>query len=268
MKKSTLFFVISTSLAVTGTVAAHDGSSNDCNVDLQGDLEYYQGVLSVNMDDGSSMSINNQHQLTVNGETVNLDKDQQRWVSDYYDSIDTAIPMTLEIAHDGLEIASAAVGEVLGELLGEDDEFTGEFRELFDSLSDEMHSKFYDQNGNIRVDSGTFDEQSWFDNAWESEFEQRVESLVTQSMGKIMIAVGTQMLWGGGDMEAFEARMENFGEDIEHRFESSADALELKANALCEILAKADYAENHMQQSIPGLSELNLLDVNDSSLKM
>ena len=68
--------------------------------------------------------------------------------------------------------------------------------------------------------------------------------------------------------DEFEAKMERFGESLEHRMEAQADALEEKADALCDVLEEADYAETKMQKSIPGLSELNLLDMDSHSMKM
>jgi hypothetical protein len=77
------------------------------------------------------------------------------------------------------------------------------------------------------------------------------------------------MLWEGGDMSEFEQKMERWGEDLEHRLESQAAALEEKGDALCEVLKKADYAEGKMQASISGLDDLNLLDIDHhKELKM
>ena len=79
------------------------------------------------------------------------------------------------------------------------------------------------------------------------------------------MAIGRQMLFEDGDMDAFASRMENFGEMIEQRVEGEADALESKAEALCTVLAKADYAESRMQKNIAGLSGLDLLETTGKS---
>ena len=131
-----------------------------------------------------------------------------------------------------------------------------------------MKIRFYDDQGNIRIDSSEFNQPGWFDSAWENEFEARVESLVSQSVGRIMVAIGTEMMFGDGDMQAFEQKMERFGETIENRVEAQAEALEGKADELCTVLAKADYAENQMQKHISGLDGLNLLEMKNGSLKM
>lgn len=212
MSNKLLLSVAVTGALLSGQVLAHD---NSCDIELDGQLQYYQGDLTVNMDNGSILNINSNRDLTVNGETVALTKDQQSYVNDYYNSIDTAIPMTLTIASEGLEVASVAVTEVFGELLGSGSDLDNDFQALFDSLDQKLARSFYDDAGNIRVDSSKFDEPGWFDESWEAEFEEQIESLISESMGRILIALGTQMLWEGGDMSEFEQKMERFGDDLE-----------------------------------------------------
>jgi hypothetical protein len=262
MSNKLLLSVAVTSALISGHAFAHDTSfqNNSCDMELDGHIQYYQGDLTVQMDNGSVMTIDAQHNMTINGESVSLDSEQQRWVSEYYNNIDIAIPMTLTIASEGLQIANVAVTEVFTELLG-GDQMADDFNELFNSLETKLNTSFYDDAGNIRVDSTKFDEPGWFDESWEQEFETQIESLISESMGRILIAVGTQMLWEGGDMSEFEQKMERWGEDLEYRLESQAASLEEKGEALCKVLKKADYAEGKMQASISGLDDLNLLDI-------
>ena len=266
MSKKLLLSVALTSALMSGHAFAHDSSfqNNSCDMELDGHIQYYQGDLTVQMDNGLVMTIDSHHNMTINGESVSLDSEQQRWVSEYYNNIDIAIPMTLNIASEGLQIANVAVTEVFTELLG-GDQMGDDFRELFDSLETKLNTSFYDDAGNIRVDSTKFDEPGWFDESWEQEFEAQIESLISESMGRILIAVGTQMLWEGGDMSEFEQKMERWGEDLEYRLESQAAALEEKGDALCKVLKKADYAEGKMQASISGLGDLNLLDIDQDN---
>lgn len=266
MSKKLLLSVALTSALMSGHAFAHDSSfqNNSCDMELDGHIQYYQGDLTVQMDNGLVMTIDSHHNMTIDGESVSLDSEQQRWVSEYYNNIDIAIPMTLNIASEGLQIANVAVTEVFTELLG-GDQMGDDFRELFDSLETKLNTSFYDDAGNIRVDSTKFDEPGWFDESWEQEFEAQIESLISESMGRILIAVGTQMLWEGGDMSEFEQKMERWGEDLEYRLESQAAALEEKGDALCKVLKKADYAEGKMQASISGLDDLNLLDIDQGN---
>ncbi len=240
---------------------AHVEVDNQCNTQLHGSINYQHGKLTVTTKDGDAVLINPNHELFIDGEKIDLSDEEQRWVSDYYTSIETAIPMTVQIATEGLHVASYAVTEVFSEMLGADNEMVQEFDVFFTDLKAELDTRFYAADGSYQFNSEGLDGNNWIDDAWEEEFESRVESLVEKSMGHMLMAIGRQMLFEDGDMEGFTARMENFGATIEQRVGDKAEVLEQKADELCSVLAKADYAETRMQKNIPGLDGLDLLEI-------
>ncbi|NVK55016.1 MAG: YggN family protein [Alteromonadaceae bacterium] len=263
---------IATALMMTSALCAqpafaHIEIDNQCNMELHGSVTYSHGDLTITTESGEKVLITPAHQLYVDGQNVNLNNDEQRWVTDYYTSIESAIPMTVDIARDGIKIASYAVTEVFSELLGADHELTDDFDELFTDLSAQIEERFYAPDGTYQFNSADL-EGNWADAAWSEQLDDKIDDLVERSMGHFLMAIGRQMLFADGDMEDFATRMENFGETIEQRVEGEADALESKADELCTVLAKADYAETHMQQNIAALKGLDLLETDgDSALK-
>ncbi|MCW8109640.1 YggN family protein [Alteromonas ponticola] len=255
----TLIALTTSAAILSAPVFAHR-SDSDCDVSLDGNLRYHQGVLEIESDNGTTFTINQAHELYVESKKLELNATQQRAVSDYYENISDAIPMTVTIAMEGLQLASSAVSEVFAELLGDND-IVRDFDELFTELSSEINTRFYDENGGYRVDTREFNDDDWMSSTWEDRFEERVESLVEQSIGRIMIAVGKEMVWEGGDIDAFADKMERFGENIENKVEHQAEALEDKAEELCHILKKADNAEDRLQSSIGELASLNVLEI-------
>ena len=149
------------SALLCGQAMAHDThfQNDSCDVELDGHIQYYQGDLTVKMDSGNVVKIDQYYNLTLNGQAIALDSEQQRWVTEYYDSIDMAIPMTLTIASEGLKIANVAVSEVFTELLG-DNTMNDDFQALFTSLETKLSTSFYDDAGNVRVDSTEFEKGS------------------------------------------------------------------------------------------------------------
>lgn len=268
MKKHVLASIIGATLMASASASAHVEFDNSCDVDLSGDIQYQQGLLTVEMDKRNTMTIDEDYNVSVNGERLDLTSEQQAWAEDYYGHIQEAIPLTIDIASEGLEIASVTVTEVFGELLGTDDSLIEDFNVLFSDMNDEIQAHFYDANGEFQINTADLDEDGWMSDKWDNEFEEKVEEMVEKSMGKILIAVGTQMLWSDGNMDEFEAKMENFGESIEARVEERAEGLEFKAEALCNVLAKADYAENQLANSVSELSALNILEVENNQQQM
>ncbi|WP_181405183.1 DUF2884 family protein [Aestuariibacter sp. GS-14] len=258
---STLFAATLCTLPALAHTDKDSETGNQCNTQLHGSINYQYGKLTVTTEEGDAVLITPKHELFIKGEKVELSDDEQRWVSDYYTSIETAIPMTVQIATEGLHVASFAVTEVFSEMLGTDNEMVQEFDEFFTDLKAELDTRFYATDGSYQFNSEGLNGNNWIDDTWEDEFESRVENLVEKSMGHMLMAIGRQMLFEDGDMEDFASRMENFGATIEERVGAQTEALEQKADELCTVLAKADYAETRMQKHIPGLNGLDLLEI-------
>lgn len=268
MNKHTLATALYSALLIGSTAALAD--DNDCNVNIQGNMEYRAAQLTVEMENGSVMHVDNAHQLTINDEQVNLTPEQQRYVSQYYEAIDEAVPMTMNIVSDGLKLANTAVSEVFSELLGKDDTLVREFSTTMGELQQNIEQKFYTQDGGIRISGDDINGDGWLDSQWESEFEESMEQLVSQATGRLLMAIGSQMLFSEEGVDDFAERMERFGDDLETRMETQAEQLEERADELCEILRRADHSENQMQRTIAGLDGLNLLNLDDhkSTMKM
>jgi len=74
-----------------------------------------------------------------------------------------------------------------------------------------------------------------------------------------MIAVGQEILFSGGDMNAFEAKMENFGQQIEHEMENRSEGIEKRGEALCHSIVAIDEMEEELKASIDELSDYDFI---------
>ncbi|WP_051275604.1 DUF2884 family protein [Aestuariibacter salexigens] len=255
--------LIAASILLTAGVA----QANDCNIDLDGSLTFEKGVLTVSSPGSAKMTITPDYTLLIDGQAYSTNADQQRAVEDYYNSMSKALPMTADIAVEGVQLATTALNEVFGELIGYNDDAVLELNEALSRIGEDVNNSFYAEDGSLHIRSSDFD-NGVFEDHWEAELEQAIEKAVFSSMGKLLIAVGTEMLFSGGDGNAFEARMENFAEDLEQRIENQADGLEFKAEQLCDVLHIADIAEADLNREFSELSDLNLLEVTRDSHRM
>ena len=245
------------------TVMSGSAFAHQCDINLDGNMKLVDNKLTVMTKQKDEILIDEYYQLYVNDEAISLSHEQQQWVEDYYTGIHSAVPQVAEITHEAIGLASEAVTHVFGELLGTD---TSDITDLTDKLAEideEIQYNFYADDGSIRLDSANFQDGEFFGERWEAEFEEAVEELVFNSMGRLMIALGTEMLMSGGDMDAFETRMENFASDLEVKMEARGAELEEKADALCMQLVQVDHAENKLSNSIDELSDLNVFQVED-----
>jgi hypothetical protein len=247
-------------LASSLILAANTAWADQCDINFDGQLQLQQQMLRIQTKDNDKIVIDPQYNLSVNGEQIPLNQQQQLLVKDYYQGIYTAVPHAASIASDAIKLASSALQSTFAELLGDDD-FGFEISNKLSSINEKIQSRFYAQDGSIEVNSSTFEDGDWGGKEWEDELSESVEQLVTASMGKLMVAIGSQMIFSGGDSDAFELRMDNFANDIEQQVEAQAASIEVKANAFCHSLAKVDETETLLQQNIPELSDLNVLKV-------
>lgn len=237
--------------------------ANECNVELNGNMQLENNVLAIILDNDTRLTIGQDKILYVDGIALQLDPQQQRSVENYYDGINQAAPQAAAIATDAVALASTALNEVFTELLGSDNTALADLSDKLRNLDQKIQYNFYADNGDIRLHSDSFENGEFFGEQWETHFEEAIEDLVTDSIGHLMVAIGTQLIFSGGDMGEFEQKMERFGEQMEQKVEYQAEALEEKASELCETLAKVDLAENYLQMNINQLAELDVIQVSD-----
>lgn len=241
--------------------------ANQCNVEFNGNMQLENHILSVQLDNNTRLTIDQNRILYVDGKALNLDPQQQRWVNNYYEGINQAAPQAAEIATDAVALASTALNEVFTELLGSDSSALADLSEKLGDLDQRIQYNFYAKNGDIRLHSDSFENGEFFGQEWEDQFEKEIENLVTDSIGHLMVAIGTQLIFSGGDMDEFEQKMQRFGEQMEQKVAYQTDALEEKADELCTTLAQVDYAETQLQQ-IAELTELDIIQMHDHPKRM
>lgn len=253
-------------LLASGSTMAH--SSNDhCDINFEGKMQLENNILTLYTKDNDKVRIEDDHRIYVNGEELYLSGEEQQWVENYYDGVTTAVPIAAQIAVDGVAIATEAVGMVFGELLGSNTRGVDELTYKLEELGEKIQYNFYAEDGSIRMNSEDFEDGNFLGEEWEEDFEEAVSDLVTSSMGHLMIAIGTEMLFSGGDMDAFEQRMENFGTEIEEKMEFKGEAIEAKAEQLCTHLAKVEEAERALQHNVSELAKLDIISLNKNDNK-
>ncbi len=262
------YSAIATALVlVSGSAFAH--SNNDhCDINFDGRIQLENNVLTVYTQEDDKVIIDEDKNIYVNGNELALSGQEQEWVANYYDGITTSVPIAADIAVEGVAIATEAVGLVFGELLGANSSGVNDLTYKLEELGEKVQYNFYAEDGTIRLDSEQFEDGNFLGEEWEESFEESVSELVMSSMGHLMIAIGSEMLFNGGDMEAFEQRMENFGSEIEEKMEFKGEQLEEKAEMLCTQLAKVDQAERYLQKSVSQLADLDIIRLEDDKHAM
>ena len=254
-KKSLLAATLFATLS-SASVMAHDS----CDVELEAGFNINENTIEFFNEKSKNIlyKIDNDETLIVAGDSIDLDDEQQALVTQYSTSIKAMVPEVRNIAIEGVDLALEGVDLAFNELLGEGNNVGADLTEELSNLRNEVSARFTLEHGFTIGEDGLEGDELLGD-----EFEQRIESAVEKavmgSMGSIMVAVGQEMIFSGGDSKAFETKMENFGESIEHEMESRAEQIEYKAEKLCIAAVKIDQLEEQLKDSIESLADINVI---------
>ncbi len=210
------------------------------------------------------VQVNGEHQLFVNGREVKLSAEQQAQLSEYTAGIREQVPAIVSIAIEGVELGLKAVNKVISGLTGENSASHQQFQEKFDEMKWRLRARFNHSDDSYYIAPQDFDD---FDEVFAGEFEKEIESIVSDSVGTILIAVGEAMTHREEQsseqrVETFDQRIETMANDIKLGISNQANALEVKAEKICDRLKVLDEIENRLQLEIPALSEFNLIETN------
>jgi hypothetical protein len=259
--------MIATALVLASSMSyAHDNSfsSESCNVDLNGGISINAQEITFSKNKTQLYKIVGNDTLVVNGEKIDLTRSQQSLLNEYSTNIRAVVPEVQSIAVDAIDLAIDGVNLAFNELLGEGNDVSAELTTQLTSIRNDVNTEFNGSN-DFYIDEDGFAGEDFFGDEFEQKIENAVESTIQNSLGSLMIAVGQEMLFSGGDMNAFETRMENFGEQIEHEMESRGAGLEQRGEALCQSVITIDELEDQLRNEVDEISEFNIISASHST---
>jgi hypothetical protein len=233
-------------------------SSDSCNVDINGGVSISKSDIEFLKHDKSLYKIVNNSTLVIKGEEVPLTPNQQILVTQFSTDIRALIPQAKNVATDALSLASEGVSLVFNELLGENNAVVEDLSTHFNEINYEIEKSF-SADQTIYFDEDGFSRNEFFGDDFEERIESAVEQTIQNSIGSLMVAVGQELLFSGGNMDAFEAKMENFEEQMEYEMELRGKDIEKRANALCDALIAIDRIEENMRNEISEVAKFDIL---------
>ena len=255
----TLIAVTVLSVFLSKALYAHDS----CDVELDAGVTINDSFIEFfdpNKKQQTLYKIDSDNNLIVGGDYVALDDEQQALVGQYSSSIRAMVPQVRNIALEGVDLALEGVNLAFNELLGEGNDVGADLTQELSLLKEEVSTRFTVEHG-FTIGENGLDEDELLGEEFEQRIESAVEKAVMGSMGSLLVAIGQEMRFSGGDTDAFETRMESFGENIEHEMASRAEKIEQKADLLCLDVVELDHIEEQIKANIESLANINVITV-------
>lgn len=242
---------------MAGSAAAH----NSCNVDLSAGLRISDSAIEFYEGDQSIYKIVEDQYLEVKGKAQKLTNTQQALVANYANHIRAAVPEVKGLALDGIDLAIEGVVLVFDGLLGDKNKISTQLTTELTNLKVDINRHF-NSGAAINFNRGEGDNTTdLLGKNFETRFQRIVETSVQESIGSLMLAVGKEFLSSGGDMEAFEHRMEKFGQELEAQMDARAVHIDARGEKLCNAMVEIDSIEEQLKRSIIELESFNVIQI-------
>ncbi|KZN60315.1 DUF2884 family protein [Pseudoalteromonas luteoviolacea] len=250
-----------TAILSTAPALAHDDnhiafSVDNCQVEFQNNVAITPTEVAITTPNSQLLTIDANGQAFINGQQIDVTEQQQSALTLYADTLRVELPKVAEMATDAVEVAEVALNEVA---IAFDLDGLDKLSTVLDEINQEIQATFYRQ-GSFVMGEQAFDN---FSENFEHQFEERIESAVQsamfESIGSLLVTIGSEMNNADGNMQAFEQRMENMGKQIEEKVTAQAEQLERRAESLCSNFEQIAEQEASLSHAIPALSSYNLM---------
>tara|TARA_R110001583_G_scaffold41188_3_gene131165 strand:+ start:146 stop:958 length:813 start_codon:yes stop_codon:yes gene_type:complete len=255
--------VLFTAGALTPAMAKMSLNDEKCNVTLNYDVTVEPTTLQIS-DNGIEKYRVELGQLYVEGKKVTLNDKQQKLLTQYSEELSRQVPDVIDLVGDVVSVATQAVNMALTPIFG--DAANVHIDKLMVGIQNRVDTMAYQQGDKFYLGST----EASIEQAFNKEFEQEMEQMVTSSMGSLMMTLGSQIMSSEGGsfeekMNAFSQKMDNVGADIEKQLESQSQGLEDRADKVCDNFATLLVLENQTRQAIPELAPYTLAKLGEAA---
>lgn len=255
--------IASALLLAAGSAAA----DNSCNLDLDAGLRISGDSIEFYADEQPAYKIIDDKYLVINGQAQHLTPAQQALVQHYAASIRAAVPEVRGMALAGIDLAIDGVTLAFDGLLGEKNQVSAQLTTELTNVKSDVN-RYFSSGEPISFNRGGDDSPDFLGEQFETRMQRIVETSVQNSIGKLMMAMGKEVLLSGGNMEAFEARMEKFGAQMEAQMNMKALGMEARGAKLCSALQAVDAHEEQLKQAVPAVESFNLIRIKTDAIEI
>jgi hypothetical protein len=242
-----------TLIATAITTATFANASDNCDMDLNYDLQISTEALLVSQADVEVYKISEGGQLSVKSAPVELTA-QQRTVAEAYAGDVAALTVQwIELVSAVLEYAKGPVTIALRDALGEDSAVVIETTRSLELAGQKFERVTQPEPGVYRISATEFEELG-------ESLGEEIGAAIETAVKGMVDELETNMEAGNAGflktMATFAMRMKRLGDELEH----SSQFLQQNSAALCEEMKRLKESERQMQKQIPQLADYDLLD--------
>ena len=233
-----------------------------CDIDLRYGILITPEHIRIIHGTTTKVQINNDQQLFINGQWLRLEPHEEILLRKFSTGLRKEVPQIVGIAMEGAEIGLSALDKIMK---GIDDSADGnffdqeikDFRSRFKQKFNHIDDKYYIAPQNLNR----------LDDFFEDELGEEIKTVVTSSVGAVLMAIGGAFNSDEGgverNMEDVGKQLERLEQKIERQLEAKSSVLEKKAEQFCRRLVELDRTERELHVMLPQLRRYNVVLLNE-----
>jgi hypothetical protein len=233
-------------------------AADDCEVSLDyGVVVSEQQIRVIGHGGRTVYQINHPTQLMVQGEWIDLNKQQQLELAELSAGIHQVVPKMILLANEGVELAIETIEQVYSGLV-KDNESQKKLQKSLERVQMSVKEKFIRANDNFYMGPGKLEQVN---DLVDRELEEQLEEAMSTSIGGILSAIGGLVANEGSEekIAAIANQLETIGGEMSQTVGPKAQTLKLKAQWFCNKFKELDKAEDRLRASIKELEPYNVL---------
>ncbi|MDG1752059.1 MAG: DUF2884 family protein [Thalassotalea sp.] len=245
---------------ISSTLLTSQAFAEQCDINLNYGVIIEPGHVRIIEHGKTYIQVNGQNQLFIHGTEIQLSAEQKQLLSEYFSGIRSQIPEIVSIAIESVDVGLNVVNKVIAGITGENSSSHQKLQKQFDELQWRIRTRFNHSDNSFYIAPQDFDN---FDDVLAGEFEEEIESIVENSIGTIVSAVGKAI--SSSDIESSEQRPNTLVHNIgniskELKLNSKISAIESKVAVFCQNLKELNNIEKKLNDNIIELKPFNLID--------
>lgn len=237
-------------------------SEHNCSLQLKDDLVINQSQVELKRGDESLWRINNQGALWVKGQSVETDRATSADLQQYQAGLRDGAKDTVALVADALDIANTAVTRVMEQFGVDASEQSSKINAALNKMRNNIDQVVYRDGDDITIHGSKMDR---IGNGFDEEMSKAVEESMAEVTGNVLMMVGKAMAGGEGTfeqrMQAFETKMDKFGEELDAEMSAKGDALDARGEQICQKLQRLDVLEQQIQANVPQMLDYDVISV-------
>ncbi|WP_413663664.1 DUF2884 family protein [Microbulbifer sp. EKSA008] len=241
-------------LGISTQAMAHDSfhvDTSTCTVSTNYAIEVGPDFFTVDGEDGKLVTFQLPNQLSVDGELLSLNSQQEQLLQEYRQQLHIAGRDTLVLTLEAVDIAMDGLSIAISTLAGPDHPDILELQQFSADLIQRTEDRL-NREGEI-YQLGNEEMGNYIEKTISEEFEPRIERLAMESAGTIAWHAFKAAFTGGESIE------EQATEEAERLLEQRGKSIEQSANRLCTQLESIDRLESDLHQQVPELSHYDIV---------